>query len=614
MFGRALILVMALILLGHGLLAQEGRSDGSRQDSLLIGRRDQATQTKLRVVRQLLAGKNFHGAAAMLESLYEQQPDHDIVLNLLQTCYRQLKLHGKLETLTRRRLEKSPDNLSFKLTLAETLAQQSRIDEALLVYEDAIEGLSGRDRNRYLIVIRSLIGQDFEPRALSLIDTTRIVFADSTLFAVHRGMILERTRKYKEAAYEYLPLLMQDTTQEAGNAERRILALLDFAESAPVVEEILVETIGRAESGRALQLLTTHFLKSGRFDVAYDYALRQDSLSEGNGQSLMRYVRQCRDHRAYHEVIRMSQHLMERYPQSPFMADAMSGYAFALTQVGRPEDAVKEYRRVVEQFEGTPSASEAWYQIGSIYLNQLNKPEQALAYYDSLVTLSPRGQGFLNARKAIPQCYLRMGNLDKARDELELLKTANLNEESLEELEFNLALISFYGKVFDTAEVALRRLMVEYPKGYYVNDALQLILLISRAEGNDTLLYDYSSALYFAHRLMSDSAKASYLRLAEADDRVLADVALLRLAELELADADTTESINTIEKLGEMFPESYYVPFGLLIKADVLAAWEDGVDEAREIYSRLLMDYSDYPFIGDVRRRLRVLEPGSGPS
>ena len=106
----------------------------------------------------------------------------------------------------------------------------------------------------------------------------------------------------------------------------------------------------------------------------------------------------------------------------------------------------------------------------------------------------------------------------------------------------------------------------------------------------------------------STSARQAYGELADAADQKLADVALYRLAKLELAQSDTTAAVRALDALTEKFSESFYRPYGLKLKADLIVERPSERDKARLIYRELLEKYPNSPFVSDARNRLRALE------
>jgi tetratricopeptide (TPR) repeat protein len=187
----------------------------------------------------------------------------------------------------------------------------------------------------------------------------------------------------------------------------------------------------------------------------------------------------------------------------------------------------------------------------------------------------------------------------------------NLPDEVREKVEYYQALILFFDKQVDSSRAAFNKLIVDFPRGYYVNDAVRLMVLMDEAEDHPNQLFDYSNALLFEQRQMLDSSLAKLSLIAGSGDAVLADVALLKMAELCLVQGDTSAAIGFVDSLAVRFPESYYRPYGLKMKADILMENGQQLQQAVDIYRSLLEDYSNYPFAPAVRLKMRELEESS---
>lgn len=569
---------------------------------------DSEVEQKVRTARKLIKKKNYEGASALLETLYEQDSENRVVVNLLFICYNRLGYLLKAEALSRRLVERAPENYVNRLRLAEILAKQARLEEAELAYREAVSLIPHNDVARYRTVLQSMIGHGFEAMALTLIDTARARLADSALFALDRGEILERQNDYRQASEEFFAALEDTSSRTASNAEKKLLALLDYPESSAEVEKSLLEQTDVKVNVRAAKILSSFYLKAERFDRAFDFAVIRDSLEGQEGSSVLNFMRSSRERKLYHQLARMAEHVLNSYDNHPIIGETYFLYGNALVQLGRFDDAIAAYDTIFATFPRVQDKAEALYRIGNIYLNHLNDCPRALIFFDSVISHYNAGLGFLNAKLAVPYCYLRQGILNEAGSAFENLLTRRLDEDAKEAVEYNLALILFFEKQFDSSVVAFRKLLVDYPRGFYVNDALQLLLLLEEAKGAPKLLYDFSNALLFEQMRLPDSTATKLLLIVNNSNRALADVALYKLAMLSLSWADSLAAIEFIEQLAEEFPESYYLPYGMKAKADIYLARPDGEKQARSIYRRLLEEYPNYPFISDVRKTMRQLE------
>jgi TolA-binding protein len=81
---------------------------------------------------------------------------------------------------------------------------------------------------------------------------------------------------------------------------------------------------------------------------------------------------------------------------------------------------------------------------------------------------------------------------------------------------------------------------------------------------------------------------------------------------MEIGRSDSSAAFEVLDRLIDEFPESYYLPLGMKLKADMLFDGKRNIEQARELYRQLLESYPDYPFTNEVRDRLREIElPGA---
>ncbi len=585
--------------------AQESQSPF--QDKPVIGLKQQDTNSRIALARKLIRARDYQGAADVLETAYESSTDNGIIENLLKTCYQQLKQYSKAELLTRRILQRQPQAVGSRLNLAELLAKQGKIEEAIVQYRAVEKQLDSKNASNQLLIIRSMIAAGMEENALAHIDKVRKGIKDPTLFRLERGGLLEARREYVEAAREYIPVLNQDSTRDAGNAERKLLALLSFPESAEQVEDVLMSFADSTAGQRTLRLLADHYVKIDRFDEAFAIALRQDSLSGGTGTPLINVMRRCRERQAWEQVVRVGEHFLEHHDDPRFGIEAAFSRAEALVRLGRSRDAIAAYDKIAATNSHPRILGDALFGIGVVYSEFLHDYRQALVYFDSVVNNFPQGNGYLNARQAIPHCYLRSGQLEEAKTGFVEIANSKAENDQLEETAYFLSLISLFANEFDSAAAGFRKLMVDYPQGMFVNDALRMVLLFDQAGEDKALLGDYAAALFLQQQGLTDSTRAKLGEVIGADNRALADIALFDLVELEMESADTTAALVAIDRLSTEFEDSYYSPLGLKLKADILVGAESGIDQARDIYRQLLEAYPDYPFVSEIRARLREL-------
>ena len=458
-----------------------------------------------------------------------------------------------------------------------------------------------------------MVQADLEEEALEAILELRRISNDSTVMAMERAGILKGRGVYKEACQEYFKII-RDSSRFAANAEKGLSELLSFGESARIAEEALVGFSKVDSSGRVFRLLSAYYLRAERFDDAYQFALKQDSAENFRGASIMLYLRETMERKLYPQAIRMCEQAVKDIANKPHKGEFYFKYAKALEETAEHARAIAIYDTIAATSPRAQDKGEATYRIGSVYLDRTNQPELALKYFDSVITHYFAGQFYTEALLGIPKAYMKMGDLENARKEYAELTALRRNSRISELVIYNLALISFYDKKYDSASALLNELIVKHPKGLYVNDAIKLLFLMDRAENATELLDYFAGAYLFEEMNRHDSAVFRLSGAVNARNKALADFALFQMTEIVLENGDEKKAVSYVDRLAKEFPESYYLPFGLKIKADILFNSEDSDEEAKQIYKTLLESYPNYPFINKVRQILREVESVTAPS
>lgn len=610
----SLFIVIVTGVLGlavHATLAQD-RPDSTprlREDVKLMNpfKGMDQTQQKLQTVRSLMRQRDYQNAAALLETLWAENPDDISVYNLLKSCYNQLKLHEKMLGIVEPRVEAHPDHYAWRIDLARTLVHLHQRDRARKEYVQAVTlAPTERELGR---VLEDMVGADFDSTALHLIDSLLARVDNPSAILFQRARILEKRKDFGEAALGYFALLA-DTTRLGSEAERRLLDLLQFEESSEIVEDRLMGKADMVDNARALRLLSEHYLASGDPERGFDLAIRRDSIEGGHGKALLHYMTTCYERKMYKPAARMGDFILDNHADSPVFTQSLFMLGEVLTALGQYDEAQAAYDTAFAHLPRSRDRSEALVRIGKLWLDYRHEPATALTYFDSVVQHYRSGIGYLEALRLRPLTHLRMGDLDRADKLFDELKDKRLNELAQEEIDYHRGLIQFFRKEYDSAKADFNALMVRYPDGFYINDALRLQMIMERAQGSNEILYDYSNALLFEQQRMYDSMAVALEKIVSASSPVLTDMALYRLSDLALEQADTVKALQQIERMAEKVPDSYYYPFGLKLKADVLSqrGGADDIEQARAIYRTLLTEHANYPFASEVRKSLRLLE------
>lgn len=605
-FVSKLLIVIGAFCLTAGQTAFAEKSIKPKIRVITLPATSEEFDQQVRLARQLINHKDYHGASAVLEPLFAEHPNHTLAYNLLRQCYDKLGYLPKAFDLANRMIKEYPNECRYRLDLARVQVQMQEPQAGLESFRTAAQ-LAKSDKE-FLSVTNSMMSSGFAEEALTLMASFDEKITNPSSFALQRGILLEAQRLYREAVLAYQPLLA-DTTRDAITAERRLLSLLEFPASSEQAEATLLEGISTSANSHGLRALTAYYLKVGRLDEALAYTLQLDSLQERDGQALLRFMRSCRERRQYTLAISMGEYFFDHYHQSPVMTEAYFVYADALTQIERYDEAIAVYDNLLAYSPRVQDQGEGLYKIGMVYLDYLADYQMAGRYFDSVAAHYQRGVGYIRSKVARPYCDLRQGKLDEAKTGFTKLTQTRLNEDMAEEVDYQIAVIDFCQGDFDSASVELQRLMVNYPRGFFVNDAMQLLMVMDRVGENKPLMSTYAHALQFELRRMNDSLEATLVGIAESPmSGALADFALFRLVNISLVNNDTTSILRYVQRFEESFPDSYYYPYGLKAKGDIYYLDIERIEECKLIYRQLLQEFPNYPFTSEVRQRLRGLE------
>jgi tetratricopeptide (TPR) repeat protein len=556
-------------------------------------------------VHILMNAGNFQGAAAYLEVLSESDADNPVIKDLLAACYKKTGEYLKLLNLLKARLKVEGRRYDLVRDYGHAHLLNGDIDSALIYFFEAIPMVGNRSAQiEFFADALSKLG--YHEQEIELIDSVRKIFDDPGLLAVKRGDAMAARKEFAAAAGEYLHRIERDTLENP-EAVNKLLALLEFPQSVDTVMAVLTGRIRGHSSNRVL--MDTYgrvLLEQDRYDDAFNFYRERDSIENGTGGGIVQFMRECGLRDRYDHVIKAGQYLIEQYPESSLRMVTRLIMAEAYTELGQYQQALDNYNTVIEKFRRPADKADAQIRIGWLYKDHLNNLAKAKENFDQVLRTVPRSRYGIFARFGLADVYVRERNFDSAIIIYDSLLNSDVAAESAEEAEYFLGRSYLYKGLYEEADRHFRRLINTYPKGFFVNDAIQLALILGETLDQARDHIDlFSSSEYFLHVGQSDSLEYYLTKICRVGIPSLAPISFLRLAQLCRDQNRLDEALAAIDSLIAAYPNSYYFPFGFKVKADIL--WETGStrDQARAIYKDLLGKYGSYPFAAEIRDILR---------
>jgi len=563
---------------------------------------------KMTMIHQLIAQGAYISAAAMLETLYEQQPNDRNLINLLFVCYTELKAFSKAEMLIQRQLKNDPNDYLFQFRLLE-LYIKTGIDSTITgQIDNMLERFPG-DQTIYQNIIQVLIRDGYPQIGIDIIKRGRREFGNNNLFLLQMAMLYETRQSYYDAIMEYAKAIGGDSA-EAAEADKKTAALIRYPLAPPEAIRAFKDILDSLPNDLyALKYLSETYIRQGLYLEAFNAVVKIDSIGKKNGQELLGYIRKCRERKLYEQVLMATEYVERMYPKSNILMNYKIYSAEALGELGKPHEAIDIYRNIADSSLNRRDIFDALLDIGNIYRYKLKDYDSARVYYDSVSYKCPYGSMVYEAGLEKAKLFLTEGNLDQAAASFTALYHDRLQDDQVEYLDYNLAMIEFVKKNFESAEQKFRQMMYKYPRGLYLNDALMNSLIIGESflEAPE-ILSEYADALLYQFRLMPDSMVSEFNAILDKGRSPLAGITNYKLAAYYESAGEDKTALELIDKMKEEDSDDYFFPYCLKIKGDILSHDQARVNEASEIYKLILTDFGDYPFIGEIRKRLQELE------
>jgi tetratricopeptide (TPR) repeat protein len=567
---------------------------------------------ELAVVRRLMRAGSYDHAASYLESLLTKYPDDWQIMNTLQDCYFQGKMFDKLLLFLQRRLEEDEQNFQVLRDLGRTWLQKGQPDSATDYFYKAVTS-SGNDASAvaFLASLYSQLG--YHSEAVQFIDSLRSLTGKPHMAPLEMGDALSALKKYSPAADEYLVAMNADTAAER-DASVKLRELVQYPESSDDVMRTLQSYLKGDSADKKLSRLYGEFLlDKEKYDEAFVYFLNLDDSAAQKGNELHYFMSACADRKKYAPVIRAGERFRSRFPMSPLLQVTQFMLAEAYTKEGQYHDALDTYERIAGMSVNERDLAEINLKMGLIYKDNMRDFDRAWQHLAMVKNIYPSGPAAEVATLEQGEILIYQREFDSALTiftKLDSLK--QMPDELAEAISYAIAEIKLFQKKFEEASGRLKGIIARYPRGFFVNDAVNLTLVIDETlqEAPDKIGL-LASVEYFDYVDNDDSLEFYLQKITEDKIETLAPVSYLRLARLYYKQGRFKETLSSVEKLTQEYAESYFLPFGLKIKADVLIKSSETKEAAVKIYQDLLEKYPTYPFSAEIRDILRKELPVS---
>lgn len=251
---------------------------------------------------------------------------------------------------------------------------------------------------------------------------------------------------------------------------------------------------------------------------ASDYALFQKGYAMGLQKD-------------YKGKIAQMDELIQIFPQSPYLTDAIYEKGRALVLLNNNTAAIETYQILLNKYPNSNQARKAGLQTGLLYYNS-NQPQQAATAYKQVIARYPGSEEAKVALQDLKSVYFDMDNVNGYAEYIASLGGSVKFEASEQDsLTYRAAERFFLKKDIKQAQNALNNYLQSFPQGAFTTTA-----------------HYYLATIYYNQKEYAP-AKKEYAKILEAGNTQFTEEAVGRIAELQYEDKEYEAALQSYERL-----------------------------------------------------------------
>ncbi|MDQ7065485.1 MAG: tetratricopeptide repeat protein [candidate division KSB1 bacterium] len=585
------------------------------------------TQQKLQQIYRMATDFERMGyydrAVEQYKLLFSWQPHNTTYYRGLKRNLERLGKYEEMANIIRRRMAVVDDALG-RSDLGSALYKLGRIDDARQVWRQTLRKFA-KNSGAYAQVAAAMISNQLFDDAIEVYKQARRAFGSDVMFAIELANAYAARSQYERATEEFIRYLERNPRQ-LPYIQRRILQFFDETDSLKILRTLEAAAKKQQPPPVPLLKLQAECLKRiGRFAEALEIYRsieeRRSPKERNRGNELYNFASEANRAGQTEIAIRAYRLLIQHWPDTPYIHSARMGLADAYLKAGEPEAAIRVLDDILQKPGQRVFKFRALLKKGDIYLQELNRPTDAIEVFEAIFNTYPDLQARRGAAISLGDSYLKLDRLDKAREWYEeAYKLTRTQDQALRNrILFKQAKLAFFENRFSEAMTLLENIQplttgaARMATEDLVNDALDWIFFIEQALPDSAgALPLYAKAEKFKTQERFARAASALQKLIETyPNSTIAPKALLDLGDIQGRLQQTEAQIETYQRLLENYPSSIYVDaaqFSLAVALETAGR----TTQAIEHYEKLLVDFPESIYLEEARQRLRALQAKSG--
>jgi len=583
---------------------------------LCFGFSIQAQDSKL--AQQYYLDGEYEKAAVVYKKLATGKNSSEYYFDRYVDCLAELEQFDEAEKELKAALKKNPKKVQLYVTYGQLLERQGKQEDASLQYQKAIKKMPA-ERFKIVKLAQAFMNETEYELAAQTFEAGSKMLNDDQIFSYNLGDLYRRKGEPEKMIDNYLNSLR-------GNAGRlrsiqtlfqRYLDIADF-------EELQGQLYGRIQDEPKttvyIELLSWSFIQQKDYASALQQTKALDMRLGENGARPFKLSGIASEAGDYETAIAGYDYIVQKGPQGAFYIDAkkelLATKRFQLTEsFDYTDEQLRtlelEYRQFLDEFGKSRLTANIVAELAHLqayYLNDLDKAIQLLSRLIEYPGLKPIT--LAEGKISLADFYLMKGEIWEATLLYSQVDKAFEEDMVGHEARFRNAKLAYYNGDFQWAQTQFDVLKASTSK-LIANDALDLSIFILDNTGLDTTtiaLEKFADAdlLVFQNKFDEAKIKLDSIR-SDFPGHSLEDDVLFTEANIELKKRNYVAAAEIFSKIVKNHPDEIRADNALMELANIQEVHLNNVEEAKNNYEKLFIEYSGSTFAVDARKSYRRL-------
>ena len=581
-----------------------------------------------------LLGENYEQsgypdkAKEIYEYLYRRNPSNQEYFNSLNRIYILLKQYDASIKLLEQKLTINPQDINLYGLLGSTYYLMGNETKAFSIWDDGLNKLP-QNQIYFKMMANYAIERRAFDKAIDFLKRGEKKSNDPLSFAFELANLYSLTMQYKEAAEEYLSIVLKSPEQYQA-VQNGLLSYMNKVDALQKTIDVFEKKRDK-DNINISYLLAYLYIQEKMYEKAYSIFSEIDSKLKSNGNVLLKFAQDLYNDHQYELGAKVFSNIIDHYPLSPIISSAKLGYAktleanlddeknggtdwkpYSFNKTGdqkKVNEIITIYDEIVKIYPNSEPANEALLRIGNLKSKRINDLEGATEIFNKLIKDAPNSKFAIKSYEELGDIYIQEGDLGKSREMFQkLVQSNNIPEEEKNYARYKEARICFYEGNFSSGRELVSNIIRNY-KDNNTNNALELALLLNTMVNDSSNLVIFAEAELLSEQKKFSQAREKYLIISQNPKAfVLQNLSKLRVAEMDIALDDYDSSMKLLQEAVDEKEKNIYSDKALYLQGNIYQFAKKDSPKAIEIYESLLTKFPNSIYLDDAREAINKLK------